>query len=247
MFDRRNNLSTAVADDVRACLGTAVFETVVPRNVRLVRGAEPRAAGADLRPQMPRLRGLCPPCARVDRPSAATGGGGMSADRPAKGLGMGLQALLGEAARPVAAPAAERRPSRAAACARSKSRGSAPNPEPAAHPVRRGGARRARRVDPRSAACFSRSCCGPRARIIMIIAGERRWRAAQRARLHAIPAIVREIDESTTAELALIENIQRQDLNRDRGGGRLPSADPAPRPHPGRGRPDRPQVAKPRR
>jgi ParB family chromosome partitioning protein len=46
-----------------------------------------------------------------------------------------------------------------------------------------------------------------------IIAGERRWRAAQRARLHAIPAIVREIDESTTAELALIENIQRQDLN----------------------------------
>lgn len=47
----------------------------------------------------------------------------------------------------------------------------------------------------------------------MIIAGERRWRAAQRARLHRIPAIVREIDESTTAELALIENIQRQDLN----------------------------------
>jgi ParB family chromosome partitioning protein len=47
----------------------------------------------------------------------------------------------------------------------------------------------------------------------MIIAGERRWRAAQRARLHSIPAIVREIDESTTAELALIENIQRQDLN----------------------------------
>ncbi len=35
MFDRRNNLSQAVADDVRACLGNAVFETVVPRNVRL--------------------------------------------------------------------------------------------------------------------------------------------------------------------------------------------------------------------
>ena len=46
-----------------------------------------------------------------------------------------------------------------------------------------------------------------------IIAGERRWRAAQRARLHTIPAIVREIDESTVAELALIENIQREDLN----------------------------------
>ncbi|GAA4709936.1 ParA family protein [Sphingomonas lutea] len=35
MFDRRNNLSSAVSDDVRACLGGAVFETVVPRNVRL--------------------------------------------------------------------------------------------------------------------------------------------------------------------------------------------------------------------
>ena len=34
-FDRRNNLSQQVADDVRACLGTAVFETVIPRNVRL--------------------------------------------------------------------------------------------------------------------------------------------------------------------------------------------------------------------
>jgi ParB family chromosome partitioning protein len=47
----------------------------------------------------------------------------------------------------------------------------------------------------------------------MIVAGERRWRAAQRAQLHSIPAIVRYIDESATAELALIENIQREDLN----------------------------------
>jgi chromosome partitioning protein len=35
MFDRRNNLSQAVGDDVRACLGNAVFDTIVPRNVRL--------------------------------------------------------------------------------------------------------------------------------------------------------------------------------------------------------------------
>jgi ParB family chromosome partitioning protein len=53
----------------------------------------------------------------------------------------------------------------------------------------------------------------PGARTYEIVAGERRWRAAQRARLHTIPAIVREIDEATTAELALIENIQREDLN----------------------------------
>jgi ParB family chromosome partitioning protein len=46
-----------------------------------------------------------------------------------------------------------------------------------------------------------------------IVAGERRWRAAQKARLHEIPAIVRDFDDTETLEVALIENIQRQDLN----------------------------------
>jgi len=46
-----------------------------------------------------------------------------------------------------------------------------------------------------------------------IVAGERRWRAAQAARLHTIPAIVRDVDDAGTAEIALIENIQREDLN----------------------------------
>src|SRR3546814_16441824 len=46
-----------------------------------------------------------------------------------------------------------------------------------------------------------------------IIAGERRWRAAQRAQLHRIPAIVRDFNDAETLEIALIENIQREDLN----------------------------------
>ena len=46
-----------------------------------------------------------------------------------------------------------------------------------------------------------------------IVAGERRWRASQKARLHEIPAIVRDFDDNETLEVALIENIQRQDLN----------------------------------
>lgn len=46
-----------------------------------------------------------------------------------------------------------------------------------------------------------------------IVAGERRWRAAQRARLHEIPAIVREYDDTEAYEVAIIENIQRADLN----------------------------------
>ena len=46
-----------------------------------------------------------------------------------------------------------------------------------------------------------------------IVAGERRWRASQRARLHDIPAIVREFTDTETLEIAIIENIQRADLN----------------------------------
>jgi len=46
-----------------------------------------------------------------------------------------------------------------------------------------------------------------------IVAGERRWRASKKAGLKEIPAIIREYDERTNREIALIENIQREDLN----------------------------------
>src|SRR5262249_53948249 len=45
-----------------------------------------------------------------------------------------------------------------------------------------------------------------------IIAGERRWRAAQRAQLHEIPVVIRELDNREALEVALVENVQRQDL-----------------------------------
>ena len=134
----------------------------------------------------------------------------MSTDRPTKGLGMGLSALIGDA-----------RP--------------APSDEQAAS---RGGVRdieigRIRPTPNQPRIQFSDESINELADSIAergvlqpillrphgdgegfeIIAGERRWRAAQRARLHTIPAIVREIDEAATAELALIENIQREDLN----------------------------------
>ena len=53
----------------------------------------------------------------------------------------------------------------------------------------------------------------PHGKGYQIVAGERRWRAAQRARLHEVPVIVREFDDAETLEIALVENIQRQDLN----------------------------------
>jgi ParB family chromosome partitioning protein len=131
-------------------------------------------------------------------------------ERPGKGLGMGLQALLGEAGR---APAPEGQ--------QGDNRGGVREIEVA----------RIRRNPDQPRLQFDEAALEELAQSIrergvlqpillradgdgyMIVAGERRWRAAQRAQLHSIPAIVREIDESTTAELALIENIQREDLN----------------------------------
>ena len=53
----------------------------------------------------------------------------------------------------------------------------------------------------------------PHGRGYQIVAGERRWRAAQRARLHEVPVVIRDFDDAETFEIALVENIQRQDLN----------------------------------
>jgi ParB family chromosome partitioning protein len=53
----------------------------------------------------------------------------------------------------------------------------------------------------------------PAAGVFEIVAGERRWRAAQRAGLHMVPVIVRDLGDQEVLELAIIENVQRADLN----------------------------------
>ncbi len=57
------------------------------------------------------------------------------------------------------------------------------------------------RPDPDHEGCFQ------------IVAGERRWRAAQRAQLHELPIIVRALDDAEVIEIAILENVQRADLN----------------------------------
>ncbi|MEN2748619.1 ParB/RepB/Spo0J family partition protein [Sphingomonas sp. T9W2] len=52
----------------------------------------------------------------------------------------------------------------------------------------------------------------PHGKGYQIVAGERRWRAAQRARLHEVPVVVRDFTDAETMEIALVENIQRRDL-----------------------------------
>src|SRR6266851_2654965 len=68
--------------------------------------------------------------------------------------------------------------------------------------VRRGGARRARPIDPRE-----------RHRPALAGAAERRWRAAQRVGLHEVPVIIRQLGDAEALEIALVENLQREDLS----------------------------------
>jgi ParB family chromosome partitioning protein len=135
----------------------------------------------------------------------------MSANKPASGLGRGLQALLGEQAVPTASPT-EGAPARSGGVREIEIGRIRPNPEQPRIQFRE------EAIEELADSIAERGVLQP---ILLrphgegfeIVAGERRWRAAQRARLHTIPAIVREFDDTAAAEIALIENIQREDLN----------------------------------
>ncbi|MGQ9659701.1 MAG: ParB/RepB/Spo0J family partition protein [Thermochromatium sp.] len=151
-----------------------------------------------------------------------------------RGLGRGLEALLG-AARPVASSLD---PSRGESPATSAGGGAYPPPGlTSAETVRRlpleqiqrGRYQPRRDFDPESLRDLADSIRaqgviqpivvrplaepGATGARYEIIAGERRWRASQQVGLTEIPAIVREVDERTALAIALIENIQRADLN----------------------------------
>lgn len=132
-----------------------------------------------------------------------------------KGLGRGLGALLGESRReePVASPGEGAMPSRAGGLATLAIADITPHPD------------QPRRIfdeaalEELAASIAQRGVIQP---IIVrptdngryqLVAGERRWRAAQKARLHEIPALVRDLSERDVMALALIENLQREDLN----------------------------------
>jgi ParB family chromosome partitioning protein len=134
----------------------------------------------------------------------------MSANKPASGLGRGLQALLGEAAVPSGpSDASAPRPGGVREIEIGRIR---PNPnQPRTQFSEESIEELAQSIAERGV--LQPILLRPTDDGFQIIAGERRWRAAQRARLHAIPAIVRDIDEAAMAELALIENVQREDLN----------------------------------
>lgn len=136
----------------------------------------------------------------------------MTTNKPTSGLGRGLQALLGEQAVSSSSSPGEAPEPRSGNIREIEIGRIRPNPEqPRVQFTEES-------IDELADSIARRGVLQP---ILLrphgdgfeIVAGERRWRAAQRARLHTIPAMVREINDSTAAELALIENVQREDLN----------------------------------
>jgi len=132
-------------------------------------------------------------------------------ETPRRGLGRGLSALLGEASheQPLAAGASRSGGVRMMPIAHVR-----PNPDqPRRHFDDTA-------LDELAASITARGLIQPilvrphpHNETYQIVAGERRWRAAQRARLHEVPVIVRELSDGETLELAIVENVQRQDLN----------------------------------
>jgi ParB family chromosome partitioning protein len=131
---------------------------------------------------------------------------------PPKQLGRGLSALLGEAAGDSAAGAA-------AAAARAQKMIPIGNIRPGNFQPRRNFA--SEEIDELAASMRNHGVLQPilvrkdpkNPQAFELIAGERRWRAAQKAKLHEIPAVVREFSDAEALEAALIENLQRADLS----------------------------------
>ncbi|MFS0772850.1 ParB/RepB/Spo0J family partition protein [Sphingomonas sp. 1P08PE] len=129
--------------------------------------------------------------------------------RPRGGLGRGLNALLGEMAREAPVNPAAEQPTGVRMLPVSAL---APHPD---QPRRRFDEAM---LDELAGSIAARGLIQPivvrpHGHQYQIVAGERRWRAAQRAKLAEVPVVVRELSDSETLEIALVENIQRQDLN----------------------------------
>ncbi|HEX9159558.1 MAG TPA: ParB/RepB/Spo0J family partition protein [Rhizomicrobium sp.] len=125
-----------------------------------------------------------------------------------RGLGRGLSALIGEESPVAPAPEGAARGQRTMPLGWLK-----PNPlqprksfavdelQELANSIREKGVLQPILVRPRGGESFE------------IVAGERRWRAAQLAKLHEVPVVVRELSDGESLELAIVENVQRADLN----------------------------------
>src|SRR6185312_1673099 len=164
--------------------------------------AEPWASGAGLRSALPGQPGLYQTRRRAHPARTPAAGGVMT---PRAGLGRGLSALIGEEAVPTRG---EARNTRSLPTAFLKPNRFQPRktfaPEDLAdltESIREKGILQPILVRPLGGDAYE------------IVAGERRWRAAQAAKLHDVPVVVREMGDGEALELAIVENVQRADLN----------------------------------
>lgn len=128
-----------------------------------------------------------------------------------RGLGRGLSALMADVVQPAAdTPDTPRRPDMRVPIERVEPNANQPRRDFAeealaelANSIREKGIIQPLivRNNPRKSDCYE------------IVAGERRWRAAQMAQLHEVPVLIRDFDDTEVLEIAIIENIQRADLN----------------------------------
>ncbi len=146
---------------------------------------------------------------------------GKKSSAPRKGLGRGLDALLGDALRDDDAENAA--PSKAQASDRPGEKAGGALRQVAVANIKPNPNQPRRQFDPAALEELSDSIkrhgvvqpvvLRPLGEGYQIVAGERRWRAAQKAQLHQVPAVIRDYNDEETLEIALLENIQRKDLN----------------------------------
>jgi len=197
MYDGRTNLSRQVVEEVRGHFAGKVFRTIIPRNVRRhgVQSFDGRVAEGRRRTDEGRRQGK-----------------GRERMTRRRGLGRGLGALIpqGDDAEEGAEPQGERPASGLRTVAIDTI---APNPRQPRSRMDEAA------LEELAASITEHGLIQP---LIVhdegdgryvLIAGERRWRAAQRTGMETVPVVVKEASPQTMLEMALIENVQRADLN----------------------------------
>ena len=219
MYDPRNTLALNVGAELEKHFGEKLYRTVIPRNIRLAEAPSHGIAGASPRQEFEGRAGLSRArrrdAAPTGSPRRAARGNACCADIDGDGTrSLPMTTTQGSRPRPRRAPC-RHRSARGARRRCSRCRSIVCSPASTS---------RARRMDD---AALDELAASIREHGVMqpilvrpvdggrfeIVAGERRWRAAKRAGLTEVPALVKTVPDQSALALALIENIQREDLN----------------------------------